>query len=336
MLSILFADLVGFTPLAETRDPEEVRELLGRYFETTREIVERYGGTLEKFIGDAVVAVWGAPQAQEDDAERAVRTALELVAAVAELGEANGVPLALRVGVSTGSGADHPGRGRPGHGGRRRRQHHRPHPDGGPAGHGVGRRGNAAGDRGVDRLRGRRQLRAEGQGGAGRPVAGPAGGRRAPRRGPLGRPGAAVRRAGARAVAAEAAAARDRPGRARPHGGRVGDRRDRQVAADLGVREVHRRAGRRLPLAPRSVPRLWRRGRVLGAGGDRPHALPDRRGRGRRDGRRQARRDAGRSSSSRTTGTRCGRRCGSCSGSNRSPTATATACSRPGGCSSSG
>ena len=105
MLSILFADLVGFTPRAETRDPEEVRELLGRYFETTREIVERYGGTLEKFIGDAVVAVWGAPLAQEDDAERAVRTALELVAAVAELGEANGVTLALRIGISTGSGA---------------------------------------------------------------------------------------------------------------------------------------------------------------------------------------------------------------------------------------
>ena len=87
MLSILFADLVGFTPLSESRDPEEVRELLGRYFETTRAIVERYGGTLEKFIGDAVVAVWGAPLAQEDDAERAVRTALELVTAVDAAGQ---------------------------------------------------------------------------------------------------------------------------------------------------------------------------------------------------------------------------------------------------------
>ena len=79
MASILFADIVGFTPLAESRDPEEVRELLGRYYETAREIVQRYGGSLEKFIGDAVVAVWGAPLAQEDDAERAVRTALDLV-----------------------------------------------------------------------------------------------------------------------------------------------------------------------------------------------------------------------------------------------------------------
>ncbi|MDX6551746.1 MAG: hypothetical protein QOH74_234, partial [Gaiellales bacterium] len=105
MVSILFADLVGFTPLAEHRDPEEVRELLGRYFETSQAIVQRYGGVLEKFIGDAVVAMWGAPQAQEDDAERAVRTALELVAAVHELGLSAGVELSLRAAVSTGETA---------------------------------------------------------------------------------------------------------------------------------------------------------------------------------------------------------------------------------------
>ncbi|HEV8452388.1 MAG TPA: adenylate/guanylate cyclase domain-containing protein [Gaiellales bacterium] len=103
MASILFADIVGFTPLAESRDPEEVRELLGRYFETAREIVQRYGGSLEKFIGDAVVAIWGAPVAQEDDAERAVRSALDLVSAVQVLGAEAGVDLALRAGVSTGS-----------------------------------------------------------------------------------------------------------------------------------------------------------------------------------------------------------------------------------------
>jgi class 3 adenylate cyclase/tetratricopeptide (TPR) repeat protein len=103
MASILFADIVGFTPLAESRDPEEVRELLGRYFETAREIVQRYGGSLEKFIGDAVVAIWGAPVAQEDDAERAVRTALDLVTAVQALGAEAGIDLALRAGVSTGS-----------------------------------------------------------------------------------------------------------------------------------------------------------------------------------------------------------------------------------------
>src|SRR5581483_1155101 len=72
LVSVLFADLVGFTPLSESRDPEEVRELLSRYFETCRRLVELYGGVVEKFIGDAVMAAWGTPVAQEDDAERAV------------------------------------------------------------------------------------------------------------------------------------------------------------------------------------------------------------------------------------------------------------------------
>ena len=139
MASILFADIVGFTPLAESRDPEEVRELLGRYFETAREIVQRYGGALEKFIGDAVVALWGAPLAQEDDAERAVRTALDLVSAVQALGVEAGVDLALRAGVSTGSVAVALGVGGPGHGGGRRGQHHGPDPGRGGAWHGAGR-----------------------------------------------------------------------------------------------------------------------------------------------------------------------------------------------------
>ena len=79
---VLFADLVGFTPFAEERDAEEVRETLTRYFDLASEVIGRYGGTVEKFIGDAVMAVWGAPTAREDDAERAVRAALELVDAV--------------------------------------------------------------------------------------------------------------------------------------------------------------------------------------------------------------------------------------------------------------
>ena len=82
LVTVLFADLVGFTPLSESRDPEEVRELLSRYFDTTRRLIELYGGTVEKFIGDAVMAVWGTPVATEDDAERAVRAGLDLVAAV--------------------------------------------------------------------------------------------------------------------------------------------------------------------------------------------------------------------------------------------------------------
>ncbi len=106
LVSVLFADLVGFTTLSEARDAEEVRELLSRYFETARTLIERYGGTVEKFIGDAVMAVWGTPVATEDDAERAVRAALELTEAVAALGDELSAPeLQARVGVLTGEAA---------------------------------------------------------------------------------------------------------------------------------------------------------------------------------------------------------------------------------------
>ncbi len=103
MTSVLFGDLVGFTPLSESRDAEEVRELLSACFAQCRVIVGRYGGVVEKFIGDAVMAVWGVPVAHEDDAERAVRAGLELVAAVAAMGQEVGAPgLAMRVGIVTG------------------------------------------------------------------------------------------------------------------------------------------------------------------------------------------------------------------------------------------
>jgi class 3 adenylate cyclase/tetratricopeptide (TPR) repeat protein len=106
LVSVLFADLVGFTSLSEHRDPEEVRELLSRYFERCRAVIARYGGTVEKFIGDAVMAVWGTPVAREDDAERAVRAALALVQVVTALGEESGMPeLRLRAGVLTGNAA---------------------------------------------------------------------------------------------------------------------------------------------------------------------------------------------------------------------------------------
>jgi predicted ATPase/class 3 adenylate cyclase len=106
LVSVLFADLVGFTTLSESRDPEEVRELLSRYFDTCRRLVGLYGGVVEKFIGDAVMAVWGTPVATEDDAERAVRTALDLVAAVQALGQEAGLDgLRARAGVMTGEAA---------------------------------------------------------------------------------------------------------------------------------------------------------------------------------------------------------------------------------------
>ena len=101
--SVLFCDVVGFTLLSEARDPEAVRELLSRYFAVARTVVGRYGGVAEKFIGDAVMAVWGTPTATEKDAERAVRAAMDLVAEVSQLGGEAGVAgLAARARVVTG------------------------------------------------------------------------------------------------------------------------------------------------------------------------------------------------------------------------------------------
>src|SRR4051794_9909000 len=101
LVSVLFADLVGFTPFAEERDSEDVRETLTKYFELAADVIARYGGTIEKFIGDAVMAVWGTPTTHEDDAERAVRAALELVEAVPSLAAG----IAARAGVLTGEAA---------------------------------------------------------------------------------------------------------------------------------------------------------------------------------------------------------------------------------------
>ena len=106
VVSILFADLVGFTARSDGSDPERVREFLAEYFELARQTIERYGGSVEKFIGDAVMAVWGTPVAQEDDAERAVRAGLDLVDAVRRLGRSSAdESLTLRVGVLTGEAA---------------------------------------------------------------------------------------------------------------------------------------------------------------------------------------------------------------------------------------
>jgi len=106
LVSVLFMDLVGFTAASESRDAEDVRELLSGYFDAARTVIGRYGGTIEKFIGDAVMAVWGTPVTREDDAERAVRAALDLISAVPALGAAAGVEsLSARAGVATGETA---------------------------------------------------------------------------------------------------------------------------------------------------------------------------------------------------------------------------------------
>ena len=102
LVTVLFADLVAFTTLPRTSTPRTRATSSARYFDASRETIERYGGTVEKFIGDAVMAVWGAPTAHEDDAERAVRAALDLVAAVPELTSGR---LEARAGVLTGEAA---------------------------------------------------------------------------------------------------------------------------------------------------------------------------------------------------------------------------------------
>jgi class 3 adenylate cyclase/tetratricopeptide (TPR) repeat protein len=102
-VAVLFADIVGFTSFSEARDPEVVRGALTEYFDRARDIITTFGGAVEKFIGDAVMAVWGATVAHEDDAERAVRAGLELTDMVDHLGQAlDGGGLSLRVGVLSG------------------------------------------------------------------------------------------------------------------------------------------------------------------------------------------------------------------------------------------
>src|SRR5690242_9525009 len=106
VVTVVFADVTGSTGLGERLDPESLRAIMGRFFEAMREVLERHGGTVEKFIGDAVMAVFGIPTLHEDDALRAVRAANEMRAAIQllnqELASANWPPIAMRTGVNTG------------------------------------------------------------------------------------------------------------------------------------------------------------------------------------------------------------------------------------------
>jgi class 3 adenylate cyclase/predicted ATPase len=105
-VTVLFADIADSTTLGERLDPEAVRQALGRWFDLARAILERHGGTVEKFIGDAVMAIFGVPQLHEDDAVRAVRAASELLTRLESLNEelerGVGVRLRVRIGVNTG------------------------------------------------------------------------------------------------------------------------------------------------------------------------------------------------------------------------------------------
>src|SRR5437870_1344191 len=105
IVTVLFADLVGFTALSERLDAEDVSLVQDAYFGAVRETIERHGGQLEKFVGDAAMAVFGAPRVRDDDAERAVHAGLALVAALARVGSSLGLDeaaLRIRVGVNSG------------------------------------------------------------------------------------------------------------------------------------------------------------------------------------------------------------------------------------------
>src|SRR6185295_12199346 len=106
VVTVVFADITGSTGLGERLDPESLRAILGRWFDAMREVLERHGGTVEKFIGDAVVAVFGVPTLHEDDALRAVRAAVDMRVQLARLNatlrEERGLELEMRVGVNTG------------------------------------------------------------------------------------------------------------------------------------------------------------------------------------------------------------------------------------------
>src|SRR5688500_14431235 len=105
-VTILFCDVTGSTELGEQLDPESLRKIMGRYFDQMRAVIERHGGVVEKFIGDAVMAVFGIPTLHEDDALRAVRAGSEMRSAVEELNleleRDFGVRLETRIGVNTG------------------------------------------------------------------------------------------------------------------------------------------------------------------------------------------------------------------------------------------
>ncbi|MDP9329094.1 MAG: AAA family ATPase [Actinomycetota bacterium] len=102
VITCLFCDLIGFTATSESADPEDVDRMLSAYAAMARAQIESHGGVVEKFIGDAVVGIFGVPAAHEDDPERAVRAGLRIAEDALELEAVGGQPLRLRVGINTG------------------------------------------------------------------------------------------------------------------------------------------------------------------------------------------------------------------------------------------
>src|ERR1700751_593288 len=170
VVTVLFCDVSGSTALGERIDPESLRRVMARYFETAKAIVERHGGMVEKFIGDAVMAVFGVPAVHEDDALRAVRAADELRGGLGELNDeletGYGTRLELRMGVNTVEVVTGTDERLPTGGAGKRPPPPRP---GGEAGRGVARRGDLparprwGGGRGHGSRRGEGQGRAVGR-----------------------------------------------------------------------------------------------------------------------------------------------------------------------------
>jgi len=106
LVTVLFADLVDSTALAESIDPERLRWLLSTYFKAMAEVIERWGGTIQKYIGDAIMAVFGVPAVREDDPERGLRAAMAMLDRLGSLNDElearHGVRLSVRIGVNTG------------------------------------------------------------------------------------------------------------------------------------------------------------------------------------------------------------------------------------------
>lgn len=101
IVTVVFADVSGFTAMSEKLDPEEVREFMNGCFESLVPIVHRYEGTIDKFIGDEIMALFGAPLAHEDDPERALRSALEMMEAMEAFNRLRGTDLGLHIGINT-------------------------------------------------------------------------------------------------------------------------------------------------------------------------------------------------------------------------------------------
>src|SRR6202011_4667965 len=102
LVTVLFADIVGSTSLGSENEPEVIRNVMARYFERMKDVAETHGGTVEKFIGDAVMVVFGVPRIHDDDAERAVRCGLAMREAMVELNRELNTELTLRVGINSG------------------------------------------------------------------------------------------------------------------------------------------------------------------------------------------------------------------------------------------